>query len=259
MPVSVVIELQSGVEVSLPSYTGRMVHGWFLDWVSSVDPPRAAVLHACRQVKPFTVSSLRRDRGVIWLRLTAFECDLANWLIRHLDTDLPEETTIDGVVYEVSAVHAEPGRHPWAGWTTYRDLVDHHLNGWEAEERVTLLFASPTTFRSGGVNVPIPLPDLVFGSLADRWAAYSPVALDEAIRVVTAGQVVISRYRLQTHAVQLKKSYQVGFTGSCEFTILAKNPYWRQVCALLADFAFYSGVGYKTTQGLGQTRRLYPR
>jgi len=252
--LSAVIELEPRTDVSLPPYTGRMVHGWFLDWVGSVDPQRATTLHACRQAKPFTVSSLQHNGSVIWLRLTAFEHDLASWLIRHLNTDLPEVIIIGRVAYRVSAVHAESGQHPWAGWTTYRDLVDHHLNGRESPDRVTLLFVSPTTFRSGGVNVPMPLPDLVFGSLADRWAAYSPVSLDEAIRVVTAGQVVVSRYHLQTHAVQLRNSYQVGFTGSCEFTILAKNPYWRQVYALLADFAFYSGVGYKTTQGLGQTR-----
>jgi CRISPR-associated endoribonuclease Cas6 len=34
--------------------------------------------------------------------------------------------------------------------------------------RLTLHFASPATFKSGGLHVPVPLPGLVFGGLLER-------------------------------------------------------------------------------------------
>jgi len=37
---------------------------------------------------------------------------------------------------------------------------------------------------------------------------------------------------------------------------LTQDRYWLNVLHLLAAFAFYSGVGYQTTSGLGQVRQV---
>jgi CRISPR-associated endoribonuclease Cas6 len=39
------------------------------------------------------------------------------------------------------------------------------------------------------------------------------------------------------------------------YRALGADRYWLGVINLLADFAFYSGVGVQTTTGMGQVRR----
>jgi CRISPR/Cas system endoribonuclease Cas6 (RAMP superfamily) len=48
----------------------------------------------------------------------------------------------------------------------------------------------------------------------------------------------------------------ISFMGEVTFTALNRDRYWLSVLHLLAAFAFYSGVGYQTAAGLGQTRTI---
>jgi len=43
--------------------------------------------------------------------------------------------------------------------------------------------------------------------------------------------------------------------GYCRYTLLRADPYWVGVLQALTDYAFYAGVGYQTTTGMGQARR----
>jgi CRISPR-associated endoribonuclease Cas6 len=107
------------------------------------------------------------------------------------------------------------------------------------------------------MNVPLPLLDLVFGSLLDRWQAFAPLALNPDLRRFAAEQVAVARYRLRTRALPFKPgAMQVGFSGECLFVALRRDRYWLSVLHLLADFAFYAGVGYQTSMGMGQARGL---
>ncbi|MBM4027556.1 MAG: CRISPR system precrRNA processing endoribonuclease RAMP protein Cas6, partial [Planctomycetes bacterium] len=55
---------------------------------------------------------------------------------------------------------------------------------------------------------------------------------------------------------QLKRGTYPGGYGDVTFEALdTTSPYVRTL-NLLADFAFYSGVGTKTTMGMGQARRV---
>jgi CRISPR-associated endoribonuclease Cas6 len=123
-----------------------------------------------------------------------------------------------------------------------------------------LSFATPTTFRSGGKNVPLPLPELVFGSLLDRWQAFAPLAVNPELRRFAAEQVAVARYRLRSRVLPFKPgAMQVGFTGECHYVALRRDRYWLSVLHLLAGFAFYAGVGYQTSVDMGQARALTER
>jgi CRISPR-associated endoribonuclease Cas6 len=122
-----------------------------------------------------------------------------------------------------------------------------------------LEFASPTTFRSQGQYLPLPLPELVFGSLLDRWQAFAPIALHPDLRRFAAEAVVLGRYHLRTRGMPYKQGgMQIGFTGEATFVVLNRDRYWLNVLHLLAAFAFYSGIGYQTGAGLGQARVIEP-
>jgi CRISPR-associated endoribonuclease Cas6 len=164
---------------------------------------------------------------------------------------------MDGYALTVTGATLDSNEHPWAGQISYQDLAAPFLLGGQAspDRKVQLEFVSPTTFRSQGRYIPLPLPELVFGSLLDRWQAFAPIALSPEVRRLAAEAVALARYQTQTRGLPFKAGgMQIGFTGQVVFAALTHDRYWLNVLHLLARFAFYSGVGYQTTTGLGQVR-----
>jgi len=259
MLVSIVLLLEPQGEVEMPADLGRAVHAWFLERVREDAPELAKRLHDGQGLRPFTLSALRGGRrgqakagDHCWLRITALEAELAEWL---LGVSWPEEITLGPVTCRLRGVTSDPQEHPWAGRTTYEALLGRLLGAEEPEARVELQFASPTTFRTRGHHLPLPLPRLVFGSYREKWNAFAPLRLPEAVLSYVEEQVVVARYRLRTRLVAFGEVRFVGFVGLCRFVALRRDPRWLRVVQLLADFAFYAGTGHRTTVGLGQTRR----
>ena len=67
--------------------------------------------------------------------------------------------------------------------------------------------------------------------------------------------IIVSRYSLTTCYLPSSKFGQSGFQGDVTFEVkggpTAPEALWLSP---LARFALFSGVGYKTTMGMGQTR-----
>lgn len=138
-----------------------------------------------------------------------------------------------------------------------------------------------------------PDPERVFESLARTWNTWAPsdFTLDvNALKTYAHNWVAISHYALQTHLFHFDYSVQEGFTGKCLYSMKGREsahsthgstiedistPIGQlqqsvsiipttvgaglkpvQALHLLANFAFYAGVGYKTAMGMGQTRPL---
>ena len=267
MLLAAVIRLRLLEAGSLPPYLGRAVHACLFDLLGAVDPALATRLHDAEGPKAFTVSDLlgRPAGGPVpagqpcALRLTSLDPTLSALLRDRILPALPAQLHLGGHAFAVDGVATEAGDHPLAGSADPAALGAAALfQGATPPPRLALAFASPTTFRSGGHNVPLPLPGLVFGSYVDRWNAHLPGQFSAPdLRRFADECVVVSRYRLETALVPVEPgAAQVGFTGRCEFTVLNHDNYWLRLLHLLAAFAFWCGTGYKTTMGLGQTRKL---
>lgn len=265
MLLSAVILLRAQETTVLPSYLGKAAHALFLSLISSADAEVGARLHEDSVLRPFTVSDLMglpHTRGGVrttagqtcFLRFTSYANDLSNLLAQKVLPSLPAEVELANGRFAVEEVFLESTAHALSGRVSYEELVERHLlQKKRSPVKVRLYFASPTTFRSGGKNVPLPLPGLVFGSLVDRWNAISPITISAEVRQYAEECLAISQCRLRTHTVDVAGGKQVGFTGSCSYVAVRSDSYWLRVVDLLAAFAFYSGVGYKTTMGFGQT------
>ncbi|MBC7255492.1 MAG: CRISPR system precrRNA processing endoribonuclease RAMP protein Cas6 [Chloroflexi bacterium] len=265
MLTSLVLTVQTPQEVVLTRYLGRASHALFLRLIEARSPALSDALHNAPGPRPFTCSALvgGRPRGqslyletgqVAWLRYTGLTAEVSAHLLA-LAEDPPRAVELDGAPLHVVRATLDPAMHPWANRSSYEALVAEHL-GPEAPapRRLRLLFASPTTFRSQGVNIPLPLPHLVFGSLWQRWQAFAPVAVSEVQRYA-AEMVALSRYRLRTHPWQAHEAgAQIGFVGEATFARLNADRYWGRVLALLAAYALYAGIGAHTTMGMGQAR-----
>ena len=286
MLTSWVITLQPEEPATVPIDLGRAVHAWFLAQVRRANPALVERLHQPNTPRPFTVSALRgakpgsqgrvalRPERAYWLRVTSFEPELSQRLLEDVVPALPDQVRLAETAFALKGATCDAGEHPWAGQTTFEALAQEHLLGVRRPDRkLTLRFASPTTFRRtggeasltdeegrayrvAGHNVALPLPGLVFDSYLQRWNAFAPVALHPDVKRYAQECVAISRYRLQTVLVEFGQARHVGFVGSCQFMALVHDPYWLRLLNLLAAFAFYAGTGHKTTRGLGQTRRI---
>ncbi|MBK6433521.1 CRISPR system precrRNA processing endoribonuclease RAMP protein Cas6 [Candidatus Amarolinea dominans] len=106
--------------------------------------------------------------------------------------------------------------------------------------------------------MPAPLPYLVFGSLVDRWNAYSPIPLASDC-ASSWKKTSRSAASICTRPVQTKNSgLYIGAEGMAQYTAVRRDRYWLVALNVLADFALFSGVGTQTTIGMGQARRRWP-
>ncbi|RME51779.1 MAG: CRISPR system precrRNA processing endoribonuclease RAMP protein Cas6 [Caldilineae bacterium] len=249
----------------LPAWWGRAAHALALRILDRHDPALAARIHDDPQAaRPFTVSSLWGGRITagepLTLRLTALSDPMAAALQRAIAGPLAPGSSVelDGRLFTVQAAATDPREHPWAGAASWEELASPWLAARipNPPRHIALSFASPTTFKTGGRHLPLPLPDLVFGSLLARWNAFAPIALPAEVRRYAAECLVITRHRLHTRRVPLKPGQnRIGMIGEVTFRTLNYDRYWMSTLHLLADFAFYGGLGAGTTMGLGQCRR----
>ena len=267
--VSLVITVRPAEPVTVPGHLGRAAYALLMRWLSDADAALAQHWHDAGGPKPFTCSTLVGGRRTgsnaraltpdrpVWLRFTALDPAVAAALLARA-ADPPASIELDGIALPVESMTADPDAHPWAGTATYDALAAPYLLARaRAPRRLALELVSPATFRQNGMNMPVPLPDLLFGSLADRWNAFSAIAISPEVRRYAAECVALSSFRLRSGAVPVKEGApQVGARGTAGYVAVHYDRYWMGVLALLADFAFYAGAGRMTTMGLGQVRRV---
>jgi CRISPR-associated endoribonuclease Cas6 len=268
MPISIVLTLTPDAPVVLPADLGRANYAEVLARVSAYDPALASAIHDGDGNKPFTCSGLldaRADDGSLTLtpghryrvRVTALT-DAATAGLRAVFLQNPPSCW-NLLRHDLRVLEAccDEQTEPWGGYVTYDDLAATHLRRNAAlPTRATLEFATPTAFKSHDLQVPLPLPALVFGSLVERWNAFSPVKIADGLREFAEAHVAISRYQLESRAAAQKNgAVRIGAVGRVTYTALSDDTYWLSALQILADFALYSGVGVQTATGMGQCRR----
>ncbi len=265
---AVVLKLLPHAEATIPTVMGEQVHAAFLTAINEADPTLAAELHDPQQsLRPFTVSPLlgaRRIQGNrlrlspqrgCSLRFTMLYEPIYKRLMERLlrVQDRPSIRLGDAKLLIAEAL-VTPGSAPWAGNTSWQRLLADAAD----TRTITLEFASPTAFRRGDLDLPLPLPELVFRSYLNRWQAFSQIPLHISLAAPDffAHHIGVKEHRIRTVPFHDGRVTIPGFVGKCAFLIKGKleKEIIKQINCL-ADFAFYAGTGRKTTHGMGMTRR----
>jgi CRISPR-associated endoribonuclease Cas6/CRISPR Cas6 N-terminal domain len=167
----------------------------------------------------------------------------------------------------------------WSGFTTFSILAEKaKALKLGAVEPLKLEFASLAAFnwRSPRNNTygnhyeRLPLPQYVFPGLANRWQELAPLELATLVQKECIEQyiqdkgIVIEDYDLKAHCVSFVNHPQRGFVGTCKYHLRGpdeaptpESPLTvRQQLFLLSQLAFYTGIGYKPSMGMGQVRPL---
>lgn len=143
--------------------------------------------------------------------------------------------------------------HPWAGLTTYPRLF-------QAPEGpdLPLRFFSPTFFRRKGVHYPLPEPRLVLEGLLRRFEALFPLPIPEGVREALLERTTVRWFEGKTVRAEAEVE-AVGFVGRVVYHLPKATEEELAWLWALGRFAFYAGVGAKTSLGFGRAKPFNPR
>ncbi|MEJ5230238.1 MAG: CRISPR-associated endoribonuclease Cas6, partial [Pseudothermotoga sp.] len=163
---------------------------------------------------------------------------------------LKEPVKIGNVDFQITEVILDNQLSKWAGHLSVEELIKKDFDS----TTVKLRFYTPTLFRSRNEHCRYPIPEKIFSSLLRKFNKYSPQKLDPQIEE-KFNKVHIFEKKTKSRRVTMKEFYLEGFIGDVIFQI-PQDPELLKAVNVLSEFAFFAGVGYKTTMGLGQTRRV---
>lgn len=270
---------------------GNQVQAAFLDMVRQGDPALAEWLHTPNQRRPYTLGLLQgfnhlspeqleeamgknqevpvKPGQVYWLRITMLDATIFGSFTRYLIMN-PRSLMlrVGNAKFEISRLLSTPEQSgAFQSWAAYSSFAKLHTEE-TAQKQYHFEFATPTVFSMGQkpwgkLLRMFPEPALVFESLARQWELFAPAALRLSAQGLTPRslaawceeQIIVLRYSLETRYLPSSKFGQSGFQGSVVYEVkgipTAPEAQWLST---LARFALFSGVGYKTTMGMGQTR-----
>jgi CRISPR-associated endoribonuclease Cas6 len=285
---ALVIHVRAGVETTIQNHMGRAIHRQF--FVAIQDPLEGeGRIHPAEdeptdRLMPYSTSGLMqigkttpihgklKVGAEAWLRVTGLTADICAKL-EAFRVAPPQYIELDRTPWEIVSILWES--QPWGAVSTHQTLM-FTAQKLPIPTHIHLEFASPTTFRSDGMNLPVPLPHLVFNSLANRWAEITGATLrDKTLwNAFTRYHIMLNKHDTQTEMVRVKDGgKEIGFTGTAVYEFKRKNealerenpsleaeiqadyPNLCRVASVLADYAQFAGVGRKTTTGMGMTRR----
>jgi CRISPR-associated endoribonuclease Cas6 len=274
---ALVINLIAQEDGILLGTVGELAHAAFYAAVQAIDPPLAQQMHDAQQRSAFSLSPLYgywqspqdgrihvRQGQEGWLRLGLLDDRLFALFTQHLLTSSRPTLRLGPVHFAISQVYGAPRpegpRHPWVGYTTLADLRALH----ETPDRWTLQFESPTAIRWGEADNRtrrvelFPQPRMAIAGLRTRWDRLTGETWGRAFEEWVERNVVVSRvWHWQTRPWVFQQQRYLGGVGQLEYRLLDPRQ-GEHVAHLhrLLHLAFYTGIGYKTTHGLGQVRLL---
>lgn len=292
---SLLLRLQVLEGGELAVNTGPHVQAAFLDIVRQSDPALSAWLHTPNQRRPYTLSLLDgfyhrspaeyindataqqraltvKPGQIYWLRVTLLDATIFHAFVSQLLLKAQALVVrLGSVPFVISRIigaseHSQDAAATWAAYSSFQELYTQDA----ARRYYTFEFTTPTVFSRGqrawGKQFMLfPTPGMLFDNLARQWDCFAPASL----RIANAGltgkdvelwcdeQMVVSQYALSTTALHANRFGQVGFRGQISYDVKGNplDPVAKWLTSL-ARFAFFSGVGYKTAMGMGQTRCL---
>jgi CRISPR-associated endoribonuclease Cas6 len=276
MPHAIVFHCFTKTPVDAAFLRGERFQAAFLNLVNQIHPELATDLHGGDSLRGYSVGvvwpRLHEDHGLgvreLKLRVACLDDRIypaiAQWTMA---INNAPRLRLGRAEFEVARVLVTPeSGEPWAGYVSVEGLI---AGASDRETTVRLEFASPTSFRQGGRDEPLPLPRHVFGGLARRWNQ----AFGDRLKLPIEGDArssedflkyvedhIILEHPFEFRSTVVRREgdfYLTGFVGRANYRIISRpGAAFVHYINLLADLSFFSGLGAKTSRGCGMVRRL---
>jgi CRISPR-associated endoribonuclease Cas6 len=250
---TLVLNLGAADKGNLPSSCGRALHAQVLAWFHAGHPEIAQALHDS-QTSPISLSDLvnkQRNRIVkegdeFSFRIGLLNGKLLEPLLEGLEKQGSSSLLLAQFPFVIKNINMLPGTDPQVASSDYALLAQMPVDA----GTLTLKFTSPTSFKlkQGQHIQPLPLPESVFGSLLRRWNTFAPQELRFS-NIQWKG--LIGDFEIRSQRLKLNDVNELGSVGWVKYQFLDLQQ--ARIATVLAHFAFFSGVGRKTTMGMGQT------
>lgn len=269
---AIVYKLKAENSVKLTKFHGRLMHGLMFHLLQTYSAELASFIHDELDYKPFTVSllqeninqqydlvkrhtgnkaevfSIQEGRTYFW-RVTSLNATLLQFL---LTLPLGTEFKAGEAMLKLEAIIADGHYH--TGVVDENELVAEAL-ALPTVTRIAFRFNTPVSFRNYDRDYPLPLPDLIFGSLADKWTQLEmPLTIDrKAVREAALGISPLEWQGLSRKVYFGCDRGTLAFTGIYAYDLKKISEDMQRIALMLAQFAEFSGIGRLTAQGFGQT------
>jgi CRISPR-associated endoribonuclease Cas6 len=251
---SIVIELGIGKKGTPPATLNRAIHSCVLNWLNLADSQLAQNVHEAN-ISPLCLSGLIGNRrqpysleGDYFLfRIGILDQTLIKPLLRGIESQENQKLILAKFPFILRQVYNLPHSHTLAKLTDYYSLAMYS----HPSNEIKLHFLSPTSFKQKQGIQTFPLPELVFNSLLNKWNHFAPEDLHFPSMEWTA---LVSAFEIKTHALKLEGGAEIGCQGWVKYRF--KNEEEARIASILANFAFYAGIGRKTSMGMGQCKLM---
>ncbi|WGV26332.1 CRISPR system precrRNA processing endoribonuclease RAMP protein Cas6 [Halotia branconii] len=251
---SIIVEVAAADVGEIPPTLSRALHALVLKWLAIANPAIAETIHAS-QNSPLTISGLlgnRRRGGVrvgdyFYFRIGLLDGSLIASLMQGFEQSETQTLVLADFPFVLRNMYALPGTHHLAGAADYALLFNPPQVLYELE----LHFLSPTSFKQNKSVQTFPLPELVFNSLHRRWNVFAP---SEYHLPTCEWSALVTAYELKTYALKMEGGTEVGAQGWVRYKFNESEI--ARIATILANFAFFAGVGRKTAMGMGQTQLI---
>lgn len=262
---SIVFEIEALTDGHLPQSHGRLLHAAFLNAVRNINPLLSENLHNSN-IKGFALrhlimrKKLNSNRYFIQKGERAFLC-VSGVEEDFIRTTLEMEQTllyIADISFIIKKVYSSQKQSDMAGITSLEYLYEGVMQ-LPVMRNLTLQFLSPTLFKVGNSDYVAADPKLIFGSLAERWNAFSNVFKIDAEEIKQLALVLNPvNWHGETRRYNITPSRSVtGFVGKFTYDLIDVPEEKRYIFILLAEFGKFMGVGRLTAQCLGSIKISY--
>ena len=263
---ALVYELRALNSNSLPQHHGQLLHGLCFKLMEKFSSSLATAVHDKMSIKPFTSAEFEFLRGnnIKNKRYYIHENDIIYWRVTALNDDVLQAflsikpgqvLSIGNLQLMVEKLLANPELRADTGIFAPEDMIAECFS-LLPQSSITMNFCSPTTFRSGTMDFSWPLPEYVFGSLADKWEAMNMPGNINANRIKEAAAAILpGDWQGASKCIVLSpRRKALCFSGRFTYRLDNLSIVSQQTMLLLAAYAEISGVGRWTAHGLGQVR-----
>ncbi len=249
----------------------RHIHAFFFEALKQVDEKLANETHDNQGLKPFACSPLTGKYGktstqVLLVKGMKYQLKISTLsepLFKAFSSYIfpasigAKTVSIGKMQFFIESVDLKSPNIPeWSEPISYSSAYEQSenylKNGSIDFINLRFYFKTPTSFKKGNVNYPLPEPALIFKSLISKWNAFSDKKIDPL-----TDRLYITSCRINTKTYSVKNGEATGFVGTCKMRISSKDKKITVPLLALTKFANYSGVGQKTTMGMGVVRANY--
>ncbi|MHA1634519.1 MAG: hypothetical protein ACTSUZ_08190, partial [Candidatus Thorarchaeota archaeon] len=208
-------------------FTGHLIRGAFLNFLSEIDADLVTTLHSNTGMRPYSIQPVcfpfkGDQRNALWEfwpgeRRVFRICSLSHEVNRAL---LQAVFKTQGTMIKIGETRCVVDAIRYEG-ANFKDIVMDATNA----NIFDFDFVSPTKFEIRSESFPMlfPMPAYVYGGLGSLWNRYAPpevlLNLDEFVANVKSG-LCVTKHMIRTSQVRIKGHIPVtGFLGKARFKI----------------------------------------